>query len=83
MIARGHLINSLYYLHADADESINLFEQTVSVIGSKRSKDVVNLKYTRYLRLGHIGEERINRLIKDDLLDSFSDESYPVCESYL
>ena len=83
MIARGHLINSFYHLHVDADESVNLSEQTMSAIGSKRSKDGVNLKYMWYLRLSHIREERINKLVKDDLLDSFSDESFLVWESCL
>ena len=80
MVACGHLINSLYYLHADANESINLSEHA---IGSKRSRDKVNLKYIWNLRLGHIGEEMINRLVKDGLLDSFSDESFSVGESCL
>ena len=83
MIACGHLINSLYHLHANADESINISKQTMSAIGSKRSRDRVNLKYIWHLRLGHIGEERINRLVKDGLLDSFLDKSFPVCESCL
>ena len=43
MIARGHLINSLYHLHVDADESINPSEQIVSVVGFKRFRDEVNL----------------------------------------
>ena len=83
MITRDHLINSLYHLRADADELINLSEQTMSAIRSKRSNDEVNLKCIWHLRLGNIGEERINRLVKDSLLDSFLDESYPICESCL
>ena len=55
----------------------------MSIVRSKRSKDEINLKYIWHLRLDQIGEEKINRLVNEDLLDSFSDESYPVCESYL
>ena len=45
MIGHSHLINNLYQLHIDADESVNLFEQIVSVVGSKRFRDEINLKY--------------------------------------
>ena len=83
MVAYGHLINSLYLLHVDTNETVNLSKQTVSTVGSKKSRDKVSLKYIWHLRLDHIGEERINRLMKDDLLESFSDESIPVYESFL
>ena len=79
MVACGHLINSLYHLHVDVDESINLSKQIVNAIGSKRSRDEINLKYIWHHRLGHIREERINRLMKDGLLDLFADESISVC----
>ena len=39
----------------------------VSVIGSERSKDEMNLKYMWHLRLGHVREDKINRLEKDGL----------------
>ena len=55
----------------------------MSAIRFKRSRVVVNLKYMWHLRLGHIEEEKINRLMKDGLLDSFLDESFSVCESHL
>ena len=60
MVARGYLINSFYHLHVDVNESVNLSEQTMSAIRSKRSSDEINLKYMWHLRLDHIGEERIN-----------------------
>ena len=43
----------------------------------------MNLKFLWHLRLGHIGEDRINRLEKDGILDSINSESYPTCESCL
>ncbi len=47
-----------------------------------KSKDS-NLTYLWYCRLGHISENRISRLHKDGLLDSFDLESFERCESYL
>ena len=73
LVGCGHLINSLYHWHVDADESVNQSEQIVSAIGSKRTRGEINLKYMWHLRLGHIEEKKINRLEKDSLLDS-SDE---------
>ena len=70
-------------MHIDTDELVNLSEQTLSAIRSKSSRNEINLKYIWHLKLSHIVEERINKLMKDGLLDSFSDESFSVCESYL
>ena len=36
-----------------------------------------------HLKLGHIGEDRINKLERDGLLGLFNFESYSICESYL
>ena len=47
---------------------MNIFEQTVSAIGSEKSIVEINLKYMWYLRLDHIGEEIIYRLEKHGLL---------------
>ena len=75
------MIDSLYHLHMDV--SANISEQVETAVGSKRPRDEMNLKYMWHLRLGHIGEERINKLDKDGLLGSLTSESYPVCESCL
>ena len=55
----------------------------MNAIGSKRSRDWINQKYLWHLRLGHIGEDRLNKLEKDGLLGPLTFESYPVCESCL
>ena len=81
MMEHGLLIGSLYHLYVDV--SVNVFEQVVNVIGSKRSRDNVNLKYMWHLKIGHIGDERINRLEKDGLLGIWTTESYQIYESYL
>ena len=43
-------------------------------------RDEVNQKYLWHLRLSHIGEDRINRLEKIELLDPLTFELYPICE---
>ena len=56
------LINDFFQLYIDI--FVNYVEQNVNAIGSKHPKDNVNKKYLWYLGLGHIGEDRINRLEK-------------------
>ena len=81
LVARGFLIDSLYHLHVDVN--VNLNEQIVSAVGQKRFRDEINQKYWWHHRLGHIGEDRINRMEKDGILSTLSPEPYPACESCL
>ena len=81
VVARAFLNDGIYHLHIDA--SVNINEQIVNTIGSKRFRDRISQKYLWHLRLGHIGDDRLNKLKKDDLLGSLIFESYPVCESCL
>ena len=62
---------------------MNITEQEVNAIGSKRSRDEMNLKYMWHLRLDHIREEKISRLKKDGHLGPLVAESYSIYESYL
>ena len=55
----------------------------MNAIGSKHLRDNVNEKYLWHLRLGHVAEDKINRLKKIGLLSLLTSESYSVCESYL
>ena len=55
----------------------------MSAVGQKRPRDVINQKYLWHHRLGHIGEDRINRLEKDRILGFLNLELYPACESCL
>ena len=55
----------------------------MSAIDQKRSRDEINQKYSWHHRLGHIGEDRINKLEKDGIFGSLNPESYPACESCL
>ena len=78
LVACAFLIDELYYLHTDA--SVNINEQIINAIGSKRPKDKISQKYLRHFRLGHIGEDRLNKLEKDNLLEPLTSKSYLVCE---
>ena len=80
LVTRDLLINSLYHLHINVN--VNLNEQIVSVVGQKRPKDNIN-QYLWHHRLGHVGEDRINRLKKNEIFGSLNPESYPACESCL
>ena len=80
-IACAFLIDGLYHLHIDA--SVNINEQIVNAKGSKRPRDRISQKYLWHLRLGHIGEDRLDKLEKDGLLGPLTFESYPVYESCL
>ena len=73
IVGHNFLINNLYHLHVDI--SMNVNKQEVHALGSKRPRDEINHKYMWHLRLGHIGEERINRLEKDGLLGPLTTES--------
>ena len=75
------MIDGLYHLYED--EIVNINEQIMSVVGSKRLRDRVSHKYLWYLRLDHIGDDRHNKLEKDGLIGSLTSESYPVYESCL
>ena len=55
----------------------------MSIVGQKRFVYKINQKYLWHYRLGHIGEDRINRLEKDGILGSLNLESYLACKSCL
>ena len=82
LVAKAILIDSLYHLHADASLNINK-KIKVNAIGHKHPRDDLNEKYMWHLKLGHIGEDRINKLERDGILDLVNSESYPPCESCL
>ena len=81
IITCAFLIDGLYHLHTDVIVNIN--KQIVNAIRSKRSRDRISQKYLWHFRLGHIGEDRLNKLEKDSLLGPLTFKSYPVCESCL
>ena len=71
----AQLINGLYVLN---------FDMPIYNINPKRIKsNDSNPTYLWHCRLGHINENRISKLHKDGILDSFDFESYETCESCL
>ena len=79
-IINNFLINGLYQLHVEV--SIFNFEQNMNAIKSKRPRDSPNDRYLWHLRLGHIAEDRINKLAKIRLLSPLTFESYLIYESW-
>ena len=81
IVVHAFMIDSLYHLHVNA--CVNVNEQVVNAIGSKRPRDRLNRRYLWCLRLEPVGEDRINKLEKDSILGPLTSKSYPVCESCL
>ena len=74
--------------YGTAPLSIGLYildlELPVYNINTKRLKsNDLNPTYLWHCRLGHINENRISKLHRDGLLDSFDFESFQVCKSSL
>jgi len=75
LYANAIMINGLYTLDLD---------MPIYNIDAKRMKhNELNPTYLWHCRLGHINENRISKLHKDGILDSFDFESYETCQSYL
>ena len=80
-IAYGELENGLYVLHPSLETNIT---ETTSVENpKKRARDTVNPTCLWHYRLGHIGVDRITRLVKDGPLDFLAVEDLPTCEPCL
>ena len=77
-VANNFLINVLYQLHINV--SVFNIEKNVNAIEIKRPRDSLNDRYLGHLRLGHIAEDKVNKLKKSGLLSLLTFESYPVCE---
>ena len=84
LICSGTLEDNLYHLspmiHSMHDTVINNDEHTHL---SKKINISSNQFYFWYLRLGHINQNMIQRMIKDRLLSPLENESLPLCESCL
>ena len=65
------------------DVSVFHIEQNVNAMKIKRPRDSLNDRYLWHLMLGHIAEDRVNKLEKSRLLSPLTSESYPICESCL
>ena len=83
-ICTGTIIDGLYIVTLDAYELKNsVLDSNSHVLPKKRKFSTFNKAYLWHLRLGHINPNRIQRLIKDGLLEPLDLESLLVCESCL
>ena len=74
LVATALLVNGLYLINVS---SYNL-QMDVAL---KKSKHGVNEAYLWHYRLGHVGDERLQKLHKDAYLGAFDYESFATCES--
>ena len=83
LICKGYMYDNLYYLKTIKptiyDTKVNADSQRVK----KLKIEQTNETYLWHLRLGHINQERIKRLVKDGPLNSLHVDSLPTCESCL
>ena len=76
LYAHYPLVNGLYVL--------NLEDEPILNINTKRLKPSdLNPAYVWHCRLGHINKKRIEKLHKDELLNSFDYGSFETCKSCL
>ncbi|MBE2321141.1 GAG-pre-integrase domain-containing protein, partial [Solirubrobacter sp. CPCC 204708] len=80
-VGSGIYLNGLYFLNMDG--SVNCLEDRHDAKRHKRPQDEKDSTYVWHLRLGHISEERINKLGKDGQLGSYALVPLPTCEPCL
>ena len=79
-----NIVDGLYILTPDKHELYNFELNNYSHVKSlKRKFPSTNDAYLGYLRLGHINSNKIQRQIKDKLLEPLDFDEFPVCESCL
>ena len=83
-ICSGNIVDGLYILTPDKHQLYNFLLDNNSLVKSlKRKFPSTNDAYLWHLRLGHINSNKIQRLIKDGLLEPLDFDGFPVCESCL
>ena len=83
-ISFGNIVNGLYILTPDKHELYNSeLDNNSHVKSLKRKFPSTNDAYLWHLCLGHINSNRIQRMIKDGLLQPMDFDEFPVCESCL
>ena len=83
-ICSGNIVDGLYILTTDKHELYNSeLDHNSHVKSLKRKFPSTNEAYLWHLHLGYINLNRIQRLIKDGLLEPMDFDGFPVCESCL
>ena len=83
-IYSGNIVVGLYILTLDKHELYNSkLDNNSHVKSLKRKFPSTSDAYLWHLRLGHINSNKIQRLIKDGLLESLDFDKFPICESCL
>ena len=84
-ICSGTLIDDLYYLSPKTNylHDTEVVHNEHSHKSKKQKISSTNETYLWHLRLGHINQNRIQRMVKDELLSSLDIEPLPLCESCL
>ena len=83
-ICSGNIMDDLYILTPGKHELYNYeLDHNSHVKPLKRKLPSTNEAYLWHLCLGHINSNRIQRLIKDGLLEPLDFNEFPVCESCL
>ena len=83
-ICSGNIVDGLYILIPDKHELYNSELDNDSHVKSLKGKfPSTSDAYLWHLRLAHINSNRIQRLIKDGLLEPMDFDESPVCESCL
>ena len=80
----GNIVEGLYILTPDKHELYNFeLDNNSHVKSLKRKFPYINDAYLWHLHLGHINSNRIQRLIKNGLLEPLYFDGFPICESCL
>ena len=83
-IYSGNIVDGLYILTPDQHELYNSeLDNNSHVKSLKRKFPSTNDAYLWHLCLGHINSNRIQRLIKDGLLEPLDFDEFWICESCL
>ena len=83
-ICSGNIVDGLYILTPDKHELYNSeLDNNSHVKSLKRKFPSTNDAYLCHLHLGHINSNRIQRLMKNGLIEPLDFDGFPVCESWL
>ena len=84
LICFGNIVEGLYILTPDKHELYNFeLDNNSHVKSLKRKFPYINDAYLWHLYLGYINSNRIQRLIKNGLLEPLYFDGFPICESCL